>query len=167
MLWLGCRSPRHAGCIVTDHKRSLTKGNQNFQHQGGAACTSGHRSAAAAAEQSPTAAQLSDGRCGCKYLELFTLMSCMVFCPLQQDNSHAGHAKLHDFCMTIPYGAIALFSGLVALVFKAPAVGVQLAGAGGVVSICSVLSLKSWKAGGGSTLYTLTSAGVLQGRLLL
>eukprot|EP00775_Hariotina_reticulata_P005308 gene5308-5543_t len=33
--------------------------------------------------------------------------------------------------MTIPYGAIALLSGLVALVFKAPAVGVQLAGAGG------------------------------------
>jgi hypothetical protein len=64
--------------------------------------------------------------------------------------------------MTIPYGAIALLSGLVALVFKAPAVGVQLAGAGGVVSLCSVLSLKSWKAGGGSTPYTLISAGECQ-----
>jgi hypothetical protein len=74
-------------------------------------------------------------------------------------NSHAGHAFLHDFCMTIPYGGIAALSGLLAFAFKAPAVGLQLAAVAAVVALCSILSLKSWKAGGSSTAYTLVSAG--------
>lgn len=61
--------------------------------------------------------------------------------------------------MTIPYGAIAAVSGLLAFAFKAPAVGLQLAAVAAVVALCSVFSLKSWKAGGGSTAYTLVSAG--------
>lgn len=81
-----------------------------------------------------------------------------------QGDPHAGHAKLHDFCMTIPYGGIALLSGLVALVFKAQGVGLQLLGAGAVISLCSVLSVKSWKAGGGSVPFTLVSAGAAAGK---
>lgn len=74
-------------------------------------------------------------------------------------SSHAGHAFLHDFCMTIPYGAMAALSGVLAFAFKAPAVGLQLAAVAAVVALCSVLSLKSWKAGGSSAGYTLVSAG--------
>eukprot|EP00879_Flechtneria_rotunda_P033307 GHRR01036875.1.p1 GENE.GHRR01036875.1~~GHRR01036875.1.p1 ORF type:complete len:212 (+),score=37.46 GHRR01036875.1:295-930(+) len=72
---------------------------------------------------------------------------------------HAGHAKLHDFCMTIPYGGIALLSGVVAALFKAQTMGLQLLGAGVVICLSSVFSLRTWKAGGRSTLYTLVSAG--------
>lgn len=78
---------------------------------------------------------------------------------LQKSDGHAGHAMLHDFCMTIPYGGIALVSGLVAFVFKATTAGMQLSGAGAVISLCSVLSLKTWKTGGSSTPYTLLSGG--------
>ncbi|WIA13385.1 hypothetical protein OEZ85_006965 [Tetradesmus obliquus] len=76
-----------------------------------------------------------------------------------QADPHAGHAKLHDFCMTIPYGGIALLSGVLALVFKAPAVGLQLVGAGVVISLCSLLSIKAWKGRSSSTPYTLVCAG--------
>lgn len=78
---------------------------------------------------------------------------------MQKGNSHAGHAVLHDFCMTIPYGGIAMLSGLVAFVFKASSVGTQLAGAGAVVSLASVLSLRSWRSGGATAPYTLVSGG--------
>jgi hypothetical protein len=63
--------------------------------------------------------------------------------------------------MTIPYGGIALLSGVLALVFKAPAVGLQLVGAGAVISLCSVLSIKAWKGRSSSTPYTLVCAGML------
>eukprot|EP00882_Tetradesmus_deserticola_P008934 GHRQ01009424.1.p1 GENE.GHRQ01009424.1~~GHRQ01009424.1.p1 ORF type:complete len:179 (+),score=16.12 GHRQ01009424.1:127-663(+) len=76
-----------------------------------------------------------------------------------QADPHAGHAKLHDFCMTIPYGGVALLSGVLALVFKAPAVGLHLVGAGMVISLCSVLSIKAWKASSSSTPYTFVCAG--------
>lgn len=61
--------------------------------------------------------------------------------------------------MTIPYGGIALLSGVLALVFKAPAVGLQLVGAGVVISLCSLLSIKAWKGRSSSTPYTLVCAG--------
>jgi hypothetical protein len=54
---------------------------------------------------------------------------------------------------------MAALSGVLAFAFKAPAVGLQLAGVAAVVALCSVLSLKSWKAGGSSAGYTLVSAG--------
>lgn len=66
---------------------------------------------------------------------------------------------MHDFCMTIPYVGIAAVSGLLAFAFGTPAVGLQLAAVAAVVGLCSVLSLKAWKAGGSSTAYTLVSAG--------
>jgi hypothetical protein len=62
--------------------------------------------------------------------------------------------------MTIPYCGIALLSGVLALVFKAPAVGLQLVGAGAVISLCSVLSIKAWKGRSSSTPYTMVCAGV-------
>lgn len=61
--------------------------------------------------------------------------------------------------MTIPYGGIALLSGVLALVFKAPAVGLHLVGAGMVISLCSVLSIKAWKGSSSSTPYTFICAG--------
>jgi hypothetical protein len=64
--------------------------------------------------------------------------------------------------MTIPYGGIALLSGVLALVFKAQAVGLQLLGAGAVISLCSVLSIKAWKGRSSSTPYTLVCAGAYQ-----
>jgi hypothetical protein len=83
------------------------------------------------------------------------------FCLLLAQDSHAGHAFLHDFCMTIPYGALVAAGGLVSLFFGASSLGMQVAGAGAVVCASSVCSLKSWKAGGSSTLFTLASAGTI------
>ncbi|KAF8058107.1 FAX1 [Scenedesmus sp. PABB004] len=74
-------------------------------------------------------------------------------------DGHAGHAKLHDFCMTIPYGGLALLSGVLAMALKASGVGLLLLGAGALISAASVLSLRSWKGGGGSAPYTLACAG--------
>jgi len=61
--------------------------------------------------------------------------------------------------MTIPYGALVTAGGLVSLFFGASTAGMQVAGAGAVVAASSICSLKSWKAGGTSTLFTLASAG--------
>lgn len=30
----------------------------------------------------------------------------------QQEDSHAGHAVLHDFCMMIPFGALAVMASI-------------------------------------------------------
>jgi hypothetical protein len=73
--------------------------------------------------------------------------------------SHAGRALLHDFCMTIPYSAIALVSAVIAVVLKAPSAGMQLAGAGAAVALCSVLSLRAWRRGGSAVPFTLASTG--------
>lgn len=77
----------------------------------------------------------------------------------QADNSHAGHAVLHDFCMSLPYAALAAVSAVLAVAFKASTVGLQLGAVAAVVAACSVMSLKAWKRGGSSTPYTLVSAG--------
>lgn len=66
---------------------------------------------------------------------------------------------MHDFCMTIPYGAITAAAGLVSLLFGARTLGVQVAAAGLAVCIASVMSLRTWKAGGSSQPYTLLSGG--------
>jgi hypothetical protein len=77
------------------------------------------------------------------------------------------HAVLHDFCMSIPYGSIAAAGGLVSLLFGAGALGWQVAAAGAAVLAASVLSLKTWKAGGSSLPFTLASAGArARGRAL-
>lgn len=77
-----------------------------------------------------------------------------------RSDSHAGHAFLHDFCMTIPFGAIAAAVGGVSLFLGMAAFGAKVASAGAAVLLASVLSLKTWKAGAGTTPYTLASAGV-------
>lgn len=79
--------------------------------------------------------------------------------PLVQADAHDGHAKLHDFCMTIPYGAIAAVGGVVSLLFGAHNLGPKIATAGVLVCASSFLSLKSWRQGGASTPFTATSAG--------
>lgn len=71
------------------------------------------------------------------------------------------HAVLHDFCMTIPYGTVAGVGGLVSLLFGAEALGWQVAGAGAVVLLSSVLSLNVWRSGGAAQPFTLLSAGRL------
>lgn len=85
-----------------------------------------------------------------------------AFVPMQED-PHAGHAFLHDFCMSIPYGALTLVGGGVSAAMGAQQLGLQLAGAGAAVCAASVLSLRAWRSGGQSTPYTFVSAG---GRLL-
>ncbi|KAI8469018.1 MAG: hypothetical protein J3K34DRAFT_470342 [Monoraphidium minutum] len=67
------------------------------------------------------------------------------------------HAVLHDFCMTLPYGALAAAGGLASLLLGAQAAGWQVAGAGAAVLLASALSLKAWRAGGSSLPYTLVS----------
>jgi hypothetical protein len=70
-----------------------------------------------------------------------------------------GHAVLHDFCMCIPYGGITAVAGVAMLVLGAQQLGMQLAAAGAAVVAASVLSLRTWKAGGSSTPFTLASTG--------
>lgn len=74
-------------------------------------------------------------------------------------DSHKGHAFLHDFCMSIPYGAIAVFAGVALYVLGLTDLAGVAVVSGGTCAMASVLSLKEWKAGGSSTTYTLTSAG--------
>lgn len=81
--------------------------------------------------------------------------------PGLASNSHAGHAFLHDFCMTIPYGVVALLASVVAL-FLGTAMkplALPLAGAGVVALACSSFSLKTWKQGQSTAPFTMLSAG--------
>ncbi len=77
-------------------------------------------------------------------------------------DSHAGYAVLHDFCMTLPYGTVALLVGVVSF-FVGSAVlkslAVPLAGVGAGTLALAVLSLKGWKQGKSSAPYTLLTAG--------
>ena len=75
------------------------------------------------------------------------------------DSDHAGHAFLHDFCMTIPYGAAATAAGGISYVLGAGLIGMTAAAAGVMVCLASYLSLQAWRQGEKSTTYTLISAG--------
>ncbi|MEW5318252.1 MAG: hypothetical protein WDW38_009487 [Sanguina aurantia] len=75
-----------------------------------------------------------------------------------KQDSHKGHAFLHDFCMTIPFGAATVIVGIAVAVLGAQTIGMQLLSAGAATAMCSVLSLQAWKKGGSSTLYTTVSA---------
>jgi hypothetical protein len=66
---------------------------------------------------------------------------------------------LHDFCMTLPYSATMVVAGAATALFASTQLGLQLLAAGAIAAASSYLSLKSWKAGGASTLQTLVSAG--------
>ncbi len=74
-------------------------------------------------------------------------------------DSHAGHAFLHDFCMAIPYGALALVAAAVLLSIGAKQAATSLAVGGVVVGGASVLSLKNWKVQASCTPMTLVSGG--------
>lgn len=89
------------------------------------------------------------------------LRSPVVHCQASSaGDSHAGYAGLHDFCMTIPYGTVSFCGGIVAYFLGATDIGAKVAAAGLVVCITSFLSLKTWKAGNSSLLFTATSGGV-------
>jgi hypothetical protein len=79
-----------------------------------------------------------------------------------EGSDHAGHAFLHDFCMTIPFGAIALVSAGALTALGAAQTAVPVALCGLAVVIASVLSLKSWRINEQSFPYTLISAGASQ-----
>lgn len=74
-------------------------------------------------------------------------------------DSHKGHAFLHDFCMTIPFGIACVVAGVAIVALGAQTIGMQLLSAGAATAMCSILSLQAWKKGGSSTLYTAVSAG--------
>mmetsp|Transcript_21100 Transcript_21100/g.35949 ORF Transcript_21100/g.35949 Transcript_21100/m.35949 type:complete len:216 (+) Transcript_21100:55-702(+) len=82
--------------------------------------------------------------------------------PSSSDSSnHAGHAVLHDFCMTLPYGAATLAGALACFLIGATlkALALPLAGVGAFTLLSSVISLKQWKQGNNTAPYTLASAG--------
>lgn len=76
-----------------------------------------------------------------------------------QQDSHKGHAFLHDFCMTIPFGIACVVAGVAIVALGSQTIGMQLLSAGAATAMCSILSLQAWKKGGSSTLYTAVSAG--------
>ncbi|KAF5827634.1 hypothetical protein DUNSADRAFT_328 [Dunaliella salina] len=78
----------------------------------------------------------------------------------EESDSHAGHAILHDFCMMIPYGMLALLASLVMFFAPAPlrTLALPLAGAGGTALGTSVLSLQRWRQGLQSAPLTLATA---------
>lgn len=78
-------------------------------------------------------------------------------------DSHAGHAILHDFCMTIPYGALVAAAGVVSVFMGASTLGAGGVSAGLAVALTSYVSLKEWTKGNSSAPYTLTSASVAAG----
>jgi hypothetical protein len=71
----------------------------------------------------------------------------------------ARHAVLHDFCMCIPYGAIALLAGVGLFFLNLTNIAGTALVAGATALAASVLSLQEWKAGGDSKQYTLISSG--------
>lgn len=68
--------------------------------------------------------------------------------------SKGRHAFLHDFCMCIPYGFLVAAGGLLSAIwFGLPGLYVALAGVAEI--ILSAVSLKTWKKGGSSALFTV------------
>lgn len=85
--------------------------------------------------------------------------------PLPPPAQHAGHAVLHDFCATIPYGAGLLAAAAASALLGAASarVGYALAAGGLAVCLASFVSLQEWRAGRGSAPYTLASGAVAAG----
>lgn len=75
------------------------------------------------------------------------------------DSSHAGHAFLHDFCMSLPYAAISMIAATALSCLGAKQAAVPLFIGGATVAIASILSLKKWKADKSSSVLTLLIGG--------
>eukprot|EP00200_Dunaliella_tertiolecta_P002886 CAMPEP_0202349894 /NCGR_PEP_ID=MMETSP1126-20121109/7189_1 /ASSEMBLY_ACC=CAM_ASM_000457 /TAXON_ID=3047 /ORGANISM="Dunaliella tertiolecta, Strain CCMP1320" /LENGTH=230 /DNA_ID=CAMNT_0048941767 /DNA_START=100 /DNA_END=791 /DNA_ORIENTATION=+ len=78
----------------------------------------------------------------------------------EESDDHAGHAILHDFCMMIPYGTLAILASLVMFFAAAPLrmLALPLAAAGSTALATSVLSLQRWRQGLQSAPLTLATA---------
>ena len=72
-----------------------------------------------------------------------------------------GYAKMHDFCMTIPFGGATAVAGSVSLLFGSGRVGGLIALSGVALCACAFLSLRAWKGGSSSVKYTAASGGML------
>ncbi|GAX75915.1 hypothetical protein CEUSTIGMA_g3358.t1 [Chlamydomonas eustigma] len=78
-------------------------------------------------------------------------------------DDHAGHAFLHDFCMSIPYSGITLLGAAVIFILQAQMISVPLVLGGLIVAVASILSLGEWRKGNSSTLQTFVAGGVSGG----
>ncbi|KAL4514039.1 hypothetical protein Ndes2437B_g04306 [Nannochloris sp. 'desiccata'] len=72
------------------------------------------------------------------------------------------HAVLHDFCMCIPYGLIVAAGGLLSATWTGLP-GLYIAAAGIAEVILSTKSLKAWKNGQSSSLFTVFQAAIATG----
>lgn len=77
--------------------------------------------------------------------------------------SSSSHAVLHDFCMSIPYGALLAVGGMASLLFGAGQMGWFVASSGAFVAFNSFLSLRHWKTGRDSSMFTALTGGVSGG----
>lgn len=80
-------------------------------------------------------------------------------CAASGHNPPGTYAALHDFCMAIPYAAIAVVGGLASLAVGSGPVGLVVFTGGVIISFAAMRSLKSWKKLQSSTIYTAISAG--------
>lgn len=67
----------------------------------------------------------------------------------------------HDFCFTLPWGLFVALSGLAGFVIAGSTKSLLFGGGfGSLLMILGALSLKKWKAGKGSFVETVSSAGI-------
>mmetsp|Transcript_10035 Transcript_10035/g.23922 ORF Transcript_10035/g.23922 Transcript_10035/m.23922 type:complete len:221 (+) Transcript_10035:285-947(+) len=77
----------------------------------------------------------------------------------QPENS-SRHAVLHDFCMSIPYGATAVLGGLISALIGWRGLGFAVSAGGILICLLSAASLRAWKARKSCTLFTSTGSGI-------
>ena len=70
------------------------------------------------------------------------------------------HSVLHDFCMGLPFAVIVAAGGLLSAIFWTGLPGLYIAAAGVAELFLSVKSLKAWKNGQSSSLYTVFEAAI-------
>ncbi|GFR51761.1 hypothetical protein Agub_g14213 [Astrephomene gubernaculifera] len=85
-------------------------------------------------------------------------LACRASAEQPNGSTPSRHAVLHDFCMCIPYGALAVVAGVALFFLKFTNIAGTAIVAGATSLAASYLSLQEWKNGGSSTTYTLTSA---------
>mmetsp|Transcript_20396 Transcript_20396/g.36617 ORF Transcript_20396/g.36617 Transcript_20396/m.36617 type:complete len:205 (-) Transcript_20396:523-1137(-) len=75
------------------------------------------------------------------------------------DEKPKPHAFLHDFCITIPYGAFVLVNAIIFYLAGLVDLAAVSAVSSATIAMASVLSLKTWRRDESSTMYTLVAAG--------